>query len=480
MAIRINFDPSGNPELPTLVLSNRNGSKIGNITNKTNVNFKGSLVNADEFTFTAHKRLGNNYLKYWNELTNFKLIWIPEWDKWFQLSVEVDQDDETIKNVNVVGLGESELSQIMLYNVEINTEADIAREDYVIPTTFYNPDNKEASLVDRLLEKAPHYSLKHIDISLMNIQRTYTFDEISIYDAFQEIAEEVHCLFVFDCNSNPDGSINRSISIYDLESNCLDCGYRGIFTEKCPKCESTNITEGYGEDTTIFISKENLAEEINYSTDVDSIKNCFYLEAGDDLMTAAVRACNPNGTNYLWYFSDEMKNNMSDELRNKINEYDESYSYYQTTYPISLSSTHVDKYNSLISKYSKYDESLLPISTPIIGYPNLMKVYFDTIDFALLLKSKLMPNIERPELTAENQANMLLESLTTLSTISTQNLSSSTADNIVLSFANAIIYPAYKTQLEETSLSGTTWTGRFKITSYSDEEDTYTLSLIHI
>ena len=31
----------------------------------------------------------------------------------------------------------------------------------------------------------------------------------------------------------------------------------------------------YGEDTTIAVSKENLTEEIDYSTDVDSIKNCF-------------------------------------------------------------------------------------------------------------------------------------------------------------------------------------------------------------
>ena len=92
--------------------------------------------------------------------------------------------------------------------------------------------------------------------------------------------------------------------------------------DKCPKCGSTNITNGYGEDTLIFVTSDELASEgIQLVTDTDSVKNCFKLEAGDDLMTATVRNRNPNGTDYIWHFSDAIKEDMSIELIEKINSF---------------------------------------------------------------------------------------------------------------------------------------------------------------
>ena len=38
-------------------------------------------------------------------------------------------------------------------------------------------------IVIRIFEKAPHYTIGHVDISLMNIQRSFSFDGVSIYDA---------------------------------------------------------------------------------------------------------------------------------------------------------------------------------------------------------------------------------------------------------------------------------------------------------
>ena len=72
--------------------------------------------------------------------------------------------------------------------------------------------------------------------------------------------------------------------------------------------------------TSIFVSTDNLANTVTLKTDVDSVKNCFRLEAGDDLMTSTIRSCNPNGSQYLWYISDITKSDMSDELRNRLNE----------------------------------------------------------------------------------------------------------------------------------------------------------------
>lgn len=478
------MDTSGNVEDISFVLARKNGDKLGNIPNTENVVTKHSFKEASEFTFAAHKRMNNNVFKYWDELKDFKLVWIPEWDMWYEATVEINEKDDNVKNVSGKTLGEAELSQIMLYGIEINTETDIARDDYDIPTTFYNSDHPEASLMNRLLdEKAPHYTIKHIDKSLMNLQRTFTFDDISLYDAFQEISEELDCLFVFGCGSDENGKPERTISVYDLEANCLDCGNRDTFVHKCPKCGSENILLGYGEYTNVFISKDNLADEITYSVDTDSVKNCFKLEAGDDLMTAAIRSCNPNGTDYIYYFPDETRAEMSQELQDKLKSYDALYEKYQSDYNFTINDSFVTNYNALINKYKTYEESLkdTEIKNPIAGYPKLMRIYFDTIDMVQLLKNKLMPPIDKPDNNAKSQGEYLMANLpSSASTTSLKNLSVSTADNIMVMLAQSIVKGVFKVTVTNTTLSNNVWKGKFNLENYSDKDDTFTSQFVSI
>ena len=252
MAIRINFDGNHNAETPTLVLGKRNGDKIGLISNIDNINLKDCMNDVPEMSFTVHKYVNGVLCPLWDEIKDFRLVWCKEWDMWFQLTIDINISDETIKNVSLIRLAEAELSQTNLYGVEINTETDIARDDYTEATILYNPENTSASLLHRIMEKVPHYSLRHVDITLAKLVRTFEFDDIAITDVFQEIAEEINALVVYHSNSTTDGKIAREISFYDLESNCLDCGHRGEFTSICPECGSTNIDEGYT--TKAFIS----------------------------------------------------------------------------------------------------------------------------------------------------------------------------------------------------------------------------------
>lgn len=478
---KLNFDTSGNVEDITFVLATKNGDKISNITNVTDIVTKHAMNSYSEFSFNAHKELNRNTLRCWNDIKDFKLMWIPEWDMWFETYVEIDEENEDIKKVTGKSLGEAELSQIMLYNIEINTETDISRDDYKIPTTFYNPDHPEASLVNRLTEKAPHYRFAHIDISLMNIQRTFTFDKKSIYDALKEVAEELNCLFVFGCGSDANGKPERTISVYDLEANCKDCGHRDTFVDKCPKCGSTNVTNGYGEYTNVFISRDNLVEEVTYTTDADSVKNCFKLTAGDDLMTAAIRSCNPNGSDYIYYFSDAVRSDMSEQLQEKLSAYDKLYEEYQKTHNFDIDSSFVNNYNAIVTKYIKYDDSLKKIESPITGYPKLMQTYFDTIDMVQFLKNKLMPNITKPDNSAKSQGEYLMENLpSSAATTSLKNLSVSTANNIMISLAQSIVKGSFKITVTETTFSNDVWRGKFNLKSYSDEDDTYTSSPVSI
>lgn len=481
---KLRMDTSGNVEDISFVLAKKNGDKLGNITNVDNIVTKHSMKEASEFIFAAHKKIGNSIIKCWNDIKDFKLVWIPEWDMWYEITVEVNEKDENIKNVSGKTLGEAELSQIMLYGIEINTETDIAREDYKIPTTFYNPDHPEASLMDRLLtDKAPHYRVKHIDKSLMNLQRTFTFDDTSIYDALQEVSEELDCLFIFGCGSDENGKPERTISVYDLEANCVDCGNRDTFVHKCPKCGSTNIILGYGEYTNVFISRDNLADEITYSVDTDSVKNCMKLEAGDDLMTAAIRSCNPNGTDYIYYFPDETREEMSPELQEKLKSYDTLYEKYQSDYNFTINDSFVTNYNALVNKYKTYEENLkdTEIKNPIVGYPKLMRIYFDTIDMVQLLRNKLMPPVDKPDNNAKSQGEYLMSNLpSSASTTSLKNLSVSTADNIMVMLAQSIVKGVFKVTVTNTTLSNNVWKGKFNLENYADKDDKFTSQFVSI
>lgn len=479
MAIKIKFDGSNTPLTPTLILANRNGRKTGKLTADSIV-VKDSLNNAGEISFTVRKNLDGVKDALWDSLVDFKLVWCKEWDCWFEITVEVDETNDTVKTVYCTRLGQAELSQIMLYNIEINTETDISRDDYA-PTVLYDANHPDSSLLDRLLEKAPHYSIRHIDAALTGIQRTFSFDSISIYDAFQEIAEEIGCLFIFDSDSDESGGIRRTISVYDLQSNCNLCGYRGEFTDACPECGRSDINEGYGKDTTIFVTSDELADEIQFTTDTGSVKNCFRLEGGDDLMTAAIRNCNPNGSDYLWYITDDVKADMSDELVTKLNAYDKLYRYYQTQHAVIIDNALLNQYNALVTKYQSDYENLQKLPAPITGYPALMTAYYNTIDFAVFLQSALMPTVSLSTGNAATQAKRLTAAnLSPVAVTDVSTLSLTTANSAVLAVAKLLVDSGYQIKIHTSALSGSTWTGSFTVTNYADENDTATSAAVSI
>lgn len=439
---KVLFNSQGLIETPTLLLQHKNFETIGNggITNVSGLTYKNNFNDANEISFKIHKF--NNGIKHplWDQLVDFRIIYIPELKERFQIAVSVNEEDpdDLSKSVTGTALCESELSNINLHGVQINTETDMTNDlyDENFPTVLYrDPDDYDsednlkiwakskydylkdktaypttasviarkkyilthASLLHRVLEKAPHYSIAHVDSTLRELSTVheFTFDGTDTLSALKnDIAEAYHCLFSFN-------SEQRTISVYDLYSTCTACKYRGDFLDTCPECGSTKVINKYGEDTNVLINSTNLTKSITLESNQDSLKNCFYVTGADDLMNATIRNINPNGSQYIYYFSDDVLSDMPDNLKNKLKSYDTLYNEIQTTRKMALDSTKVTNYNNVVTSVTKKFANVSDddkdkvtfnkLTNPLVGYSSLIAARYDATDLYYYINDSMMP-----------------------------------------------------------------------------------------
>ena len=505
----IKFNKNNNTIEPfTIILSNRNQEHLGEIVNTEGVNFTGNLNSANELSFTVNKMMNGKEERLWDEIYDLRLVYIKELNEYFEINVSFVDQSYLVKTITAKSLCESELSQTMLYDVEINTETDIAREDYKVAkfwTNVTDPESEEykSTILYRVLEKVPAYSVKHVDATLVDLQRVFSINNKSVYDwLVGECSTEFNCLVKFD-------STDRSLSFYDLYTTCPVCHSRGMYNDYCTHvitqediekygingklsngktagetCGNTENLGYYGDDTTILISTENLTDEIHYETDIDAVKNSFRLEAGDDDMTAAIININPNGSQYIFNYPPEMLNDMPEVLVDAINKYNELYNNYKYSMP--FAPENIGEYNNLVSKYKTMYEhahddetTLKPMPSSLIGYAKLMEAIYQCFDFYSYLESSMMPKIDPPHPTAESEANKIYQNMgseVALSSFSRGTVSA-TVNSALVNYAKALVYSGFvKVEIKDTDYEFTNngqsgvWVGKFTVTDYSLEE----------
>lgn len=309
---------------PKIFLCTRTLKKIGLIHPVSDLKIETKFNEANTCSFTIYKNNNGIEMPNFQRVKNLSVIQIEGFGL-FEIQVTVTEDDAVCKRITGTALQESELSQTYC-TLEINTENDFnitgtdSNENY--PTLFYRDLSTSSSeseqekiagssLLHRILSYAPTYTIGHVDNSLMGINREFSCSNSTVYDFLQEIAEEVGCIFIFD-------PMSRKINAYDLEDHCLKCGGRHIIHGVCQACQDNGeIEHGYGLDTTIYVDTHTIAESIEDSVDVDSVKNCFKLVAGDDETTNRLGQRLIGGSNYIWTFGEEQLAEFSDSLREK-------------------------------------------------------------------------------------------------------------------------------------------------------------------
>lgn len=331
MSKKLRFNKLRQVRYPTIYIAKKNKEILGSINGNLHLNIILNLNDLSSIEFEYHKEIDRVLTSYYEELTEERLIFIKDFG-WFCIHVETSSDENgEIKKISANSL-EVELQHELLINLEINTDIDMEREEYVI-TKFYNPSNPKGSLLHRCMEQIPAWSIGHVDTDLWNMQRTFQESSVDILSFFRStVSEELECLFLFD-------TFNREINVYKLDT--------------------------YGKDTNVFISLKNLANKIEVSCDESKLKTCLYIEGGDNIDIAEI---NPNGTSRIMDFS-YFKKDMSKELQEKLEQYEAYYSsiineYESLIYQMNIA---IDKKTELLyNKFPHHTQTIPNGGTTII------------------------------------------------------------------------------------------------------------------
>ena len=358
---------------PHIILVNRRLQKIGEIVNVTNFRQTLKELNqANEISFTVYKKLVNtgkpnqtlqdketisDYI--YERIQDLAVVYVN--GEFFEIGITNHEDASIQKNVVGVSLGYAELSQVIT-SLQINTDDDLIRRELEpyqpklgkqgmnCATIFYNPVQvsddsyvgdwrRLTSLLDRVLSAAPHYEVGVVDESLRNVQREFSWEDTDVLTILNDIGQEVGCVFDITVSYDINGDPIRKVNAYDL-AYCKYCwnkvrdtksefegtadSYRNIQNGACQNCKG-EVVDGYtrtgaediveiGTNTGIFLSSENLTDDITVDGNKDEIKTAFKVVGGDDYMTDTVTGLNVSGENRIMLFPPYMMKNFSKGL----------------------------------------------------------------------------------------------------------------------------------------------------------------------
>ena len=332
---------------PNLILEKRNGEVIGKLIYE-NLSFNFSGKGVDEFSITIHKNNDGIECTFWDSIKDLAII---NWRNFgrFVIDIQVDESNETTKVINCISLEGDELGQPIIRNLHINDKEAMTTLDpgnEFKPTYLYIKNDPMHSLLDRIINaKTKHWQIGHVDnyfningrvYKACNLQREFTIDGKSPYDVLeQEVAKECGCIFTYDTYNRIVNCYNAVECVFDTETMEVlddifyDLDTQGYYTYdannvKIPVSGNYEYCDGIGSDTTIILTRERLSENVTVNSDKDSIKNCFYVTGGDDVITNYVASANASGNNYIYNF-DYQYDLMSDALVQRLKSYKEYY-----------------------------------------------------------------------------------------------------------------------------------------------------------
>lgn len=275
-----------NLEKPIIYIAKKDKTFLGTVSIYDDLSLIFNLNAYQTASFKIYRDINGKKYEHYDDFQEDRLIMV-QGIGWYKIHVETNIENTGIsKNITANSL-ECTLCNKRLIDFECNT-GEILYDDYV-KTIFYDPANPKGSLLNRVLNVAPSWSVGHVDATLANKQRSFDEDDVDVYSFLTgDVSEAFNCLFIFD-------TFNMTINAYDLDN--------------------------YGDDTNIYVSMDNIAQSMTETIDENSIITCYRVNGGDGIY---INEVNPNSTNKIYnfeYYLPEMKKS----IQNKVKAYNEKY-----------------------------------------------------------------------------------------------------------------------------------------------------------
>lgn len=285
-SFNLSVDFLNNLEKPIIYIAKKDKTFLGAVSIYDDLSLTFNLNAYQTTSFKIYRDINGKKYEHYDDFQEDRLIMI-QGISWYKIHVETNIENTGISKSITANSLECTLCNKRLIDFECNT-GEILYDDYV-KTIFYDPTNPKRSLLHRVLNVAPSWSVGHVDATLANKQRSFDEDDIDIYSFLTgDVSEAFNCLFVFD-------TFNMTINAYDLDD--------------------------YGEDTNIYISMDNLAQSMTESIDENSIITCYRVNGGDGIY---INEVNPNSTNKIYNFEYYLPE-MEESIQNKVKLYNEKY-----------------------------------------------------------------------------------------------------------------------------------------------------------
>lgn len=285
-SFNLSVDFLNNLEKPIIYIAKKDKTFLGAVSIYDDLSLTFNLNAYQTTSFKIYRDINGKKYEHYDDFQEDRLIMI-QGISWYKIHVETNIENTGISKSITANSLECTLCNKRLIDFECNT-GEILYDDYV-KTIFYDPTNPKGSLLHRVLNVAPSWSVGHVDATLANKQRSFDEDGIDIYSFLTgDVSEAFNCLFVFD-------TFNMTINAYDLDD--------------------------YGEDTNIYISMDNLAQSMTESIDENSIITCYRVNGGDGIY---INEVNPNSTNKIYNFEYYLPE-MEESIQNKVKLYNEKY-----------------------------------------------------------------------------------------------------------------------------------------------------------
>lgn len=275
-----------NLEKPIIYIAKKDKTFLGAVSIYDDLSLTFNLNAYQTASFKIYRDINGKKYEHYDDFQEDRLIMI-QGIGWYKIHVETNIENTGISKGITANSLECTLCNKRLIDFECNT-GEILYDDYV-KTIFYDPANPKGSLLNRVLNVAPNWSVGHVDATLASKQRSFDVDDNDVYSFLTgDVSEAFNCLFIFD-------TFNMTVNAYDLDN--------------------------YGDDTNIYVSMDNLAQSMTETIDENSIITCYRVNGGDGIY---INEVNPNSTNKIYNFEYYLPE-MEESIQNKVKVYNEKY-----------------------------------------------------------------------------------------------------------------------------------------------------------